>query len=75
VAAVTAIGTRYGAPEGLSQADADASHPGFAITCCACGSTLVYIETDLDFSAQSGAWGAVSLTCFTCGATVEVLSS
>jgi hypothetical protein len=70
---MSAIDTRYGDPDELTQEDAERSHPGFTVTCQQCGSALVYIETDLGFSSTSGSWGGVSLTCFACKATAPLL--
>lgn len=49
-----------------------ATHPGFTITCDKCGSSGVYIDSDVGFSQMSGAWGTVWLQCDKCDAWVNV---
>lgn len=51
---------------------AEQSHPSFTITCKACGSEAVIVHSDVGFSAQSGAWGEVSLVCQSCGKGDEI---
>lgn len=71
---MTAIRDRYGFGEhALTQGDVDATHPGFTITCRACGSTMVYVENSLGASAESGGWGSVDLICLACSAQVELV--
>jgi hypothetical protein len=48
------------------QIQANATHPGFIITCRKCGSTKVIVDSDLGFSSISGQWGGVYLECLDC---------
>lgn len=56
-------------------ADADATHPGFTVTCDTCGSNDVIVESDVGFSATSGAWGDVSLVCRNCDALTAIFET
>jgi hypothetical protein len=46
--------------------------PGFKITCNQCGSKKVTILSDVGFSAMSGAWGGVRLSCSDCHYQYEI---
>lgn len=48
------------------------THPGFTVTCQACGSTEVIVTSDVGFSELSGAWGEVALECLGCGVDVAI---
>jgi len=50
----------------------DKTHPGFDITCQRCGSPVVYVESSVGFSAESGGWGEVELVCFNCGQRISI---
>lgn len=56
----------------FSQEDCNETHPGFDVICAACGSHKVIVENDMGHSAESGSWGAVSLLCLDCRATVDI---
>lgn len=58
-----------------TEAEIAAQWPGFTVTCNKCGSTLVELDNSMGFSGTSGAWGSIDLTCRTCQATVEIVSS
>jgi hypothetical protein len=49
------------------------THPGFTITCEECGSTLVAVESDLEFSPAAGRRGNVYLRCTECDAETFLL--
>jgi hypothetical protein len=51
------------------------THPGFTITCDECGSQLVVVENDLEFSATVGRQGNVYLRCTECDAETFLLPS
>jgi len=51
------------------------THPGFTITCDDCGSELVVVENDLEFSATAGRRGNVYLRCTECDAETFLLPS
>lgn len=51
----------------------EATHPGFTITCDECGSELVVVENDLEFSATAGRQGNVYLRCTECDAETFLL--
>ena len=51
----------------------EATHPGFTITCDECGSDLVVVENDLEFSATAGRQGNVYLRCTECDAETFLL--
>lgn len=61
---------RYPGPSNatLSEEECLRTHPGFTITCQACGGQRVIVTNTLGFSAESGAWGEVLLDCMDCGA-------
>lgn len=48
------------------------THPGFTITCDACGGSDVYVDNTVGFSSVSGAWGEVSLICRSCDAETAI---
>jgi hypothetical protein len=50
-----------------------ATHPGFTITCEECGSELVVVENDLEFSPAAGRRGNVYLRCTECDAETFLL--
>jgi ribosomal protein S27E len=49
------------------------THPGFTITCEECGSRLVAVESDLEFSPAAGRSGNVYLRCTECDAETFLL--
>lgn len=49
------------------------THPGFTIVCDECGSKLVVVESDLEFSALGGRQGNVYLRCTQCDAETFLL--
>jgi ribosomal protein S27E len=49
------------------------THPGFTITCQECGSRLVVVESDLEFSPAAGRRGNVYLRCTDCDAETFLL--
>ena len=49
------------------------THPGFTITCDECGSQLVVVESDLEFSPAVGRQGNVYLRCTDCEAETFLL--
>lgn len=51
------------------------THPGFTITCEECGSELVVVENDLEFSSSAGRQGNVYLRCTECDAETFLLPS
>jgi hypothetical protein len=59
----------------MTEQEALATHPGFNITCRFCGSSLVYVDNSLGFSATSGGWGSVDLVCDNCDHQVELVKT
>jgi hypothetical protein len=59
----------------MTQEDYDKTHLGFTVTCCECGSTRVYFDNSLGYSATSGGWGSCDLICDECGNQTELASS
>lgn len=53
-------------------ADLDATHPGFACRCDACGSYRVYVQNSTGWSPESGGWGSISLICDDCGKSCDI---
>jgi hypothetical protein len=51
------------------------THPKFTITCDACGSKSVFVESDIGGSEESGSWGGVCLTCADCHESDEIYSA
>ena len=51
------------------------THPGFEIKCLECGSTNVYIDSDVGYSETSGTWGGVQLICVDCEKETEIWSA
>jgi hypothetical protein len=49
------------------------THPGFTIVCDECGSELVVVENDLEFSVLAGRQGNVYLRCTDCDAETFLL--
>jgi hypothetical protein len=54
---------------------AQTTHPGFTITCQACGSEHVFVANNLSWSECSGLWGDVALVCADCGKRIAVFES
>jgi hypothetical protein len=65
--------TKYENKDFESENDFKNQYPNFTISCNKCGSTLVYIENSLGFSAISGCWGSVDLVCSECGNETEIV--
>lgn len=65
------MGRTWGAPARTQEA-VDQTHPGFTVTCQGCRSTLVYVESSVGGSAESGGWGSVDLVCDNCDQRTEV---
>jgi hypothetical protein len=55
--------------------DCQQTHPGFEIKCLECGSTNVYIDSDVGYSETSGNWGGVQLICAYCGKEIKIWSA
>lgn len=51
------------------------THPGFTITCEACGSTDVAVTCSLGFSSLSGSWGSVDLECQKCDKITSIVEA
>ncbi len=51
----------------------EGTHPGFTIACDECGSELVVVENDLEFSPTAGRRGNVYLRCTECDAETFLL--
>lgn len=49
------------------------THPGFTVTCDACGSQRVEVENSFCWSEVSGSWGSVDLHCLACDARVAIM--
>jgi hypothetical protein len=49
------------------------THPGFTIVCDECGSELVVVENDLEFSVLAGRQGNIYLRCTECDAETFLL--
>ena len=65
-------------PDGVTAPVADAikqTHPDFTIICDKCGSKNVIVENSLGYSALSGCWGSVDLSCQDCPNVTEIVSS
>ena len=60
--------------DGPTDDDIKATHPGFTVVCDKCGSKRVIVENTLGFSAESGAWGRVSLECQDCDHSADLYS-
>ncbi len=52
----------------LTDEDIQRTHPGFAVSCQACGSTRVIVDDSRGYSDVSGPWGYVSFECLDCKA-------
>lgn len=48
---------------------------GFVVTCKKCKSNNIKFENDFGFSAQSGSWGGIELTCTDCGNSTQLVGS
>lgn len=57
------------------QEAANATHPGFTITCDKCGSERVYVDNSFGCSFPSGAWGSVDLICHDCNASCVLMDT
>jgi hypothetical protein len=61
-------------PDDDRQKAADEAHPSFIVTCRACGSTVVSVQSDVGYSPLSGGWGGVHLHCESCHADDAIWS-
>lgn len=48
------------------------THPGFTIICDKCKSNECYIDSNVGFSDESGAWGSVDIICKKCEASIDI---